>query len=332
MTVDPVILVLCAIFAAVILFVIGIEAALNSGGAERKAVNRRMQMVQEGASTQDIISQLRRNTRKSSTFLGPVGQAYGHLDYVITQAGLSVPTGRVAVIMGAAVAMLFVSIALSVAGAGLDTSLSLALGGSFAAAVLGGIGLPYFVITRRMSKRHKAFLRQLPDALDVMVRSLRAGHPVSSAMSLVTTELADPIGTEYGLAVDEMTYGLDLREALENISKRVDVEEFRYVVVAIGIQYETGGNLAELLQSLSRVIRERFRLVQKVRALSGEGRMSAWVLCVLPFAVGTFLLVINPGYYTDVMHDPLFWPGIGSVFGMMLLGILTMIKMVNFRV
>ena len=332
MALDPIVLVLCAIFAAVILFVLGIEAALNRGGASRETVNRRMQMIQEGASTQEIIGQLRRTTRKTSPFLGPVGNAYTHLDYMITQAGLSVPTGRVAAIMGVAVAVLFVSAVLSVTSAGLEVSVFVALSGSLAGALVGGIGLPYFVIARMKARRHKKFLQQLPGALDIMVRSLRAGHPVSSAMALVTQEMPDPIGSELGLAVDEMTYGLDLREALENMSKRVDVEEFRYVVVAIGIQYETGGNLAELLHNLSRVIRDRAQLVQKVKALSSEGRMSAWVLCVLPFAVGTFLLVFNPSYYTDVMDDPLFWPGIGSVFGMMVLGILTMIKMVNFRV
>ena len=332
MTLDPIVLVLCAIFAAVILFVLGIEAALNRGGGGRETVNRRMRMVQEGVSTQDIIGQLRRTTRKSSPFLGPVGNAYSHLDYMITQAGLAMPTGRVAAIMGAAVAVLFMSIVLTMTSAGLDVSLFGALGGSLTVAALGGIGLPYLVIARMKGKRHKKFLQQLPGALDIMVRSLRAGHPVSSAMALVTQEMPDPIGSELGLAVDEMTYGLDLREALENMSKRVDVEEFRYVVVAIGIQYETGGNLAELLNTLSSGIRGRSQLRQKVKALSSEGRMSAWVLCVLPVAVGTFLLVFNPSYYTDVMHDPLFLPGIGGVFGMMVLGILTMIKLVNFRV
>ncbi len=332
MSIDPLVLVLSAIFATVILFVLGAEAVLNNGGAGRDRANRRMKMVQDGVSTQDIISQLRREMRQKSPFLGPIGHAYTHIDYLITQAGLMVPTSRVVMIMGGATGAAFLAVTLLLAKTGLDLSLGVSLGVSAGGAALIGIGLPYFVINSMKGKRHKKFVEQLPDALDIMVRSLRAGHPVSSALNLVTEEMSDPVGTEFGLAVDEMTYGLDLREALENLSKRVDVEEFRYVVVAIGIQNETGGNLAEVLQGLSTVIRDRFRLRMKVKALSGEGRASAWVLCVLPFAVGTFLMVFNPDYYLDVKDDPMLAQGLGLVGGLMMLGIFTMYRMVNFRV
>ena len=332
MSFDPLMLALSAVFATVILFVIGMEAVLNKGGAGRDKANRRMRMVHEGTTTQDIISQLRREMRQKSPFLGPIGHAYSHLDYLITQAGLMVPTNRVVMIMGGAVGAAFIAITLLLSKTGLDLSLGVSLGVSVGGAALVGIGLPYFVINRMKAKRHKKFVEQLPDALDIMVRSLRAGHPVFSALNLVTEEMADPVGTEFGLAVDEMTYGLDLREALENLSKRVDVEEFRYVVVAIGIQNETGGNLAEVLQGLSTVIRDRFRLRMKVKALSGEGRASAWVLCVLPFAVGTFIMVFNPDYYLGVKDDPMLAKGLGMVGGLMLLGIFTMYRMVNFKV
>ncbi len=332
MSLDPLVLVLSAIFGAVVLFAIGIEAAFNQGGAGRDKANRRMQMVQEGATTQDIINQLRRKTREKSPFLGPIGHAYTHLDYLITQAGLMVPTKRVAMIMGGAMGAAFITFSLFLSNAGLDLPLHISLGVTVGGAALVGIGLPYFVINRMKGRRHKKFIEQLPDALDIMVRSLRAGHPISSAMNLVTEEMADPVGTEFGLAVDEMTYGLDLREALSSLSKRVDVEEFRYVVVAIGIQHETGGNLAEVLQGLSTVIRDRFRLRMKVKALSGEGRASAWVLCVLPFAVGTFILVFNPDYYLGVKDDPMLAQGLGLVGALMILGIFTMYRMVNFRV
>ncbi len=332
MNIDPIVLVLCATFAAVLLFVLGIEAAFNNGSADRKTANRRMQMVHEGATTQDIISQLRRKTRKRSPFLGPVGHAYAHLDYLITQAGLTIPTGRVLLIMGGTVLAAFLALAILLSNAELTLPLIWSFVVLVGGALMVGFGVPYLVISRMKKKRHKKFLEQLPDALDIMIRSLRAGHPVSSAMSLVTQEMSDPIGTEIGLAVDEMTYGLDLREALNNVSKRVDVEEFRYVVVAIGIQYETGGNLAEVLNGLSSVIRDRARLAKKVRALSSEGRMSAIVLCALPFAVVGFILLANPSYYVDVMHDPLFAKGFGLVFGLMILGIITMYKLVNFRV
>src|SRR3546814_582863 len=153
-----------------------------------------------------------------------------------------------------------------------------------------------------------------------MVRSLRAGHPINAAMALVAREMSDPMGTEFGIMVDEMTYGLEMDEALENLSDRVQVEDFNYVVMSIGIQRETGGNLAGVLAGLSHVIRERARMFLKVRALSSEGRISALVLCILPFAASGFIYIGNPSYYTKVVDDPLFMPGLGISFIALLLG------------
>ena len=151
-------------------------------------------------------------------------------------------------------------------------------------------------------------------------------------MNLVTREMPDPIGTEFGIAVDEMTYGLDLRDALENLGDRVDVKDFQYVVVSISIQHDTGGNLAEVLSGLSKVIRDRFKLFRKIKALSGEGRMSAIVLSLLPFVTFAVIFSISPRFYTRVFPDPLFLPIAGGGFAMMLVGIFIMYRMVNFRV
>ena len=198
--------------------------------------------------------------------------------------------------------------------------------------MLAGVLAPIVYLNWLRTKRIKDFGEQLPDALDIMVRSLQAGHPISAAVSLVSKEMNDPIGTEFGIAVDEMTYGLDMREALYNMGRRIEIQDFQYVVVSINIQHETGGNLAEVLRNLSMVIRDRFRMFKKIRALSSEGRLSAVVLSFLPFAVGAIIFTGNPGFYLNVADDPLFLPMMGAALGLMLAGIFIMYRMVNFRV
>jgi tight adherence protein B len=227
------------------------------------------------------------------------------------------------------VAFLFFLYALAAAAIPVDIGVvSLAIFASLAV----GIVLPILYLKNRRSERIKQFSEQLPDALDIMVRSLQAGHPISAAMGLVTKEMADPIGTEFGITVDEMTYGLDLRDALQNMGRRLEVQDFQYVVVTINIQSETGGNLAEVLQNLSFVIRERFRMFKKIKALSSEGRISAIILSATPFLTGATILVASPTYYLQVAEDPLFLPLMLGSLALMLTGIFVMFRMVNFRV
>jgi tight adherence protein B len=195
-----------------------------------------------------------------------------------------------------------------------------------------GIGGPIAFLYYKKAGRLKTFAEQLPDALDIMVRSLQAGHPISAAMTLVTKEMPDPIGTEFGIAVDEMTYGLELREALANLGERVDVEDYQYVVVSINIQHETGGNLAEVLHGLSTVIRARFRMFKKIKALSAEGRLSAKILAILPIGFAALTFSNKPHYYINAADDPLFWPLVGVALGLELVGVYIMYKLVNFRV
>jgi tight adherence protein B len=164
------------------------------------------------------------------------------------------------------------------------------------------------------------------------VRSLRAGHPVSTAITMVAREMRDPIATEFGLVVDEMTYGLNLDDALSNMARRVGLNDLRFLVVAVMIQMQVGGNLAEVLNSLSRVIRERATMRAKIRALSAEGRFSASLLSVLPFILIGVITLVRPTYYAGVSPDPFFWPILWVGFGLMVLGIMVMYRMVNFRV
>ena len=150
---------------------------------------------------------------------------------------------------------------------------------------------------------------QFPVALDVFVRGLRAGHPIAAALDLLTVEMPDPIGSQFGVAVDEVTYGAELRDALQEMAERWDLDDMRMFVVSLSVQNETGGNLAEILDNLSRVIRERQSMMMKVRALSSEGRMTALILTILPVFAFTMLFVFNPAFFLDVANDPYFVPG-----------------------
>src|SRR6185369_15289823 len=166
----------------------------------------------------------------------------------------------------------------------------------------------------------------------VFVRGLRAGHPIAAALDLLTVEMPDPVGSQFGLVVDEVTYGAELRDALSNMAERWDLEDMRMFVVSLSVQNETGGNLAEILENLSKVIRERQSMMMKVRALSSEGRMTALMLTVLPVFTFTMLFLINPSFFLDVANDPWFVPGFVFLIILYLTGFFTIRKMVDLKV
>jgi tight adherence protein B len=192
--------------------------------------------------------------------------------------------------------------------------------------------LPFLTLRFLRGRRQKKFGAQFPDALDIIVRSLRAGHPVPVAVNMVGREMGDPIGSEFGIVSDEVTYGADLETAMRNLYCRIGSDDLPLFVTAVAIQGSTGGNLGEILQNLSTVIRLRFKMRRKIRALAAEGRASALILSSLPigmFAVVNFLV---PSFYASVWHEDLTkialvlagcWMGIGNVI---------MYRMVNFRI
>jgi tight adherence protein B len=216
-------------------------------------------------------------------------------------------------------------------GAGLSVSgLVSPVIGATVGVLLGSV-LPFLHLRMTKARRLKKFSEQLPDALDIIVRSLRAGHPVAAAMSLAAKEMPDPIGSEFGITVDEMTYGLTLPDALGKMAERVDQGDLKFVLVAISIQHGSGGNLAEVLAGISGVIRARFRMKHKIRALSAEGRISAIVLSVLPFLVSAAIFALRGDYYMEHANDPRIYIAVGSGFLLMIIGMLVMYRMVRFR-
>lgn len=198
------------------------------------------------------------------------------------------------------------------------------------AALLGGI--PLFYVRSRKRRRMKKFQAQLPDALELIARALRAGHAFSSGMKLAAEELDDPLGPEFGETLDEINFGISVSDALKNLSRRVDCPDLKYFVVSVILQRETGGNLAEIIDSIAYLIRERFKLQGRIRILSAEGKLSGIILLILPFFIVVALRFLNPDYMTTLVTDP-----IGSVMAsigafMMIMGVLVMKRMINIRV
>jgi tight adherence protein B len=192
--------------------------------------------------------------------------------------------------------------------------------------------IPFFYLHWRRNQRIAQFERQFPQALDLMARAMRAGHGFLVGMKMVSEEFPDPIGREFDKVVEEVNFGMDLPEAFKNLSDRINSQDLKFFVTSIIVQRETGGNLAEILDSLSRLIRNRFELQARVRSLSAQGRMSALVLEALPFVTAVAIYFQAPDYLTLLTTDPLgrMMVMVGAL--LLVLGILIIRKMVAFRV
>jgi len=199
-------------------------------------------------------------------------------------------------------------------------------------AALMSATLPLLYVRRRRDKRLRQLERQLPDLCEMLARALRSGHAFTGAIDMVGTEFAEPMSGEFRITFDEINYGISLNQALLNLATRVPIGDLRYFVIAVLIQRETGGNLAEVLDGITALIRERFKLFDKVRVLSAEGKMSAWVLGLLPFGVGALMMVINPGFLDVLWQDPVGIRMVGGVLVAMLFGVLWMSRIVRLRV
>lgn len=192
--------------------------------------------------------------------------------------------------------------------------------------------IPLYLIVSARNKRLKKIEEQLPDAIDAICRSLRAGHAFTSAFVLVADELPDPVATEFRITMEENNLGVNINDAMQNLAQRVPITDLRYFVIAVLIQRETGGNLAEILNSISTIIRERFKLVGHVRVLSAEGKMSAWILGLLPFGILGAIGITSPKYLAVLFEDS---NGnklllAGSI--MMIFGILWMRSIIKIRI
>jgi tight adherence protein B len=321
MFIDTTIFIYILLFIGTLLFIEGIYFLVHDMrvGSERQ-INRRLRLIGSESDPRTVLRRMRREERSRVGQI--VAQALPRLDRFITQSGLSIRTGQfVALMSGLTIAALLI----------LAFGTALPLWQSLLMAIGFGCVIPLLVLYRRRKSRLKKFAEQLPDTLDLLVRSLRAGHPMTAAFTLVSREMPDPMGSEFGVMQDEMTYGLGLEEALNSLMARVPQQDLRFFVVSIQIQRQSGGNLAEILSNLSTVIRDRFRMFAKVRALSAEGRFSGAAIGVMPLVLYGILNLTAPSFYGDVVGDPLFVLFISIAVTLLLIGHIVIWKMVNFR-
>ncbi|NNC72262.1 MAG: type II secretion system F family protein [Sphingomonadaceae bacterium] len=199
-------------------------------------------------------------------------------------------------------------------------------------ALFAGLAIPHFVTNFLIKGRIKAFNKRFPDAIELLVRGLRSGLPISETLTVVAQEVPDPVGMEFQNVVDKMKIGRTMEEALEETAKRLDTPEFKFFCITLAIQRETGGNLAETLSNLATVLRQRSQMKLKIKAMSSESKASAYIVGSLPFIVFGLIMMINPAYMSEFfIDDRLIIAGIGGLVWMGI-GVFIMAKMVNFEI
>lgn len=285
----------------------------------RSDINRRVRLSSKTASKMDVLTQLRKERGIGDEDVGRF--SLKGLARLRTQSGLRMAPLPFVLICCAVCSMVG-------AFAWLKTGQIWLLPAS---AFIGLTVAPYKALSFLRTRRLKLFGQQLPEALDLIVRGLKAGHPVPVALAMVGQEMPDPIGSEFGMVADEITYGSDMTTALKTMSARVGHEDLPLFVTAVSIQTTTGGNLREILDGLAETIRGRVKLRRKIRAISTEGRMSAYILTAVPLLLVGAVLLIRPDYYNDVMGERLTYILIGVAVVLLLVGNASMFRMANFR-
>jgi tight adherence protein B len=312
-------LVLALAAASAILAIEAAYLAYSRRRAKAGTINHRLKLLAEQAPAEKTLQNLLQE--RGLTADGDFAFGILWLNQLYTQSGVTGSPVAFGLVFAAAGALITV---------GIRALFAFSLPALLAIFLVVAVAFPLLWLRRARNKRIAKFESQLPDALDMIVRSLRAGHPAPVAMALVAREMPDPIGTEFGIVSDEITFGLSLEQAARKLSERVGFEGLHLLSVSLSIQSKTGGNLTEILANLSKVIRERQRLRMKIRSLSAEGRWSAIMISLFPVVMFGVLLLIAPSYYGDVWQDPIITP-VFTVFGAWtLLGDYIMYRMVNF--
>jgi tight adherence protein B len=319
MPIDPRLIFMFLVFATVFSFG---QAAWGLFGARqtRRAVNRRLATAERAGSLGELVLELRK--QRGITEDGRSIFSWGWLADLIMRSGVRVDPQRWALVIGA--------LALGGGAGGL-----LVLHNPIAAvgaALALGVGGPLAYLNFQAGARVKKISLQLPQALEVMVRSLEAGHPIPTSINLVGRELPDPIGSEFGMAADEIAYGATLEQAVARIADRCRHQDVDLFAASIRLQEKSGGNLTGLLKMLARTVRERHKMRLKIRAASSEGRMSAYILSGAPIVCFIFINVAQPHYYSEVLHTRFIQIGLGSLIGLLVTGNLVMRRMIDMRI
>jgi tight adherence protein B len=317
-------------FIATVLAIQSLAGLIFSASDRSRRVNRRLDMLRSGMDPGRVYSTL---VRPSAGRAVAGARLSGLLEAIGTycqQGGLTIAPLRLLAITAAGAGALWV-VSLLVLGSGGGPGLLVNGAASLVGACALAVSMAWFWVGRRRNARLKKLEEQMPLALDVINRAVRAGHPVVSAVQLAAEELGDPIGTEFGLIIDETTYGADFKDALLSFARRTGSEDAHFFAASIAIQSETGGNLAEILHGLASVIRGRLTLAKRVKALASEGKASATVLSVLPIILVSVMTLARPAFYTSKFSDPIFWPSVVGILVLYCIGQIMFYRIVNFK-
>ena len=320
----------------VIILAVGILAALLLGGSAlsgpspRKSLKRRMELVKErhadGVLAANAQAQIRKlmaaRASRVDGWLTTVVPKPALMRQRLEQTGKDITLSRY--VMGSAGLMLFVAALLMLKGAPFLLA--------FFVGLFAGVAIPHFAVGFLIKRRVNQFNSNFPDAIELMVRGLRSGLPITETLGIVAGEISGPVGIEFRTVADKMKIGRTMEAALQETADRLGTAEFQFFVITLAIQRETGGNLAETLSNLADVLRKRAQMKLKIRAMSSESKASAYIVGSLPFVVFSLVWMVNPGYMGDFFIDQrLIVAGLGGLCWMSI-GIFIMAKMVNFEI
>jgi tight adherence protein B len=315
-------LIYVLIFVAVLVLVEGIYLTVFGKSISLNSrVSRRLSLLQKNGNREQVLDQLRKE-------MGQHMSARGIPLYSILAA--KAQKANIAFSPKALIALMVALSLFSYLGLTIGTEVAPAI--RILIAVVMGVGGVYTWVNKKAKKRMSLLEEQLPDAVELMVRSLRVGHPFSAALGIVAKEVSDPLGTEFGMISDEAAYGRDVSESLKAFAERMDSQDLRFLAVAVTIQQQSGGNLAEILDGLAKVIRARFKLFRRVSAITAEAKWSGMFLSAFPIAALVMINLLKPDYFDEVKTTPEFIPACLIVAVFLVVNIVFMKIMVNIKV
>lgn len=322
MPISPAPIIYALIFVAVLLLVEGLYLLVFGKSISLNArVNRRLDLLEKGGQREQVLEQLR---KEASQHLKARGiPLYSILAAKAQKANIAFSPQQLVMVM---------VLLSAVAYGGLTVGTGAEPGIRALIAVVMGVGGVYMWVNGKAKKRLTMIEEQLPDAIELMVRSLRVGHPFSSAIQIVAKEVADPLGTEFGMIADEAAYGRDVTESLKSLAERMDMQDLRFLAVAVTIQQQAGGNLAEILDGLAKVIRARFRLFRRVKAITAEAKWSGMFLSAFPLVALVAIQLGKPDYFDEVKETSAFVPAALVVGALLGANVLFMKIMTNIKV
>lgn len=320
LSVEPIIYGL--VFVSVIVLVNGLYLTVFGKSISMNGrVNRRLALLEKGESREKVLEQLRKEmTQHMKSQSIPL---YALLASKAQKANIAFSPAQLVMVMAGLTVLAFLALTL---GTGAEAPVRAAV------AVAMGVGGVYVWIDRKARKRIGLIEEQLPEAVELMVRSLRVGHPFSSAIQIVAREVPDPLGSEMGMIADEAAYGRDMGEALKAMADRLDMQDLRFLAMAVTIQQTAGGNLAEILDGLAKVIRARFKLFRRVKAITAEAKWSGTFLSGFPLVALVGINMAEPNYYDKVRETAVFVPACLVVAAFLVANIFVMRALVNIKV